>query len=697
MKFSFCNLQLAISSFLGMILSLSAQAQAPAGDDLEALQEKFTKAAMLKTAPSVVQIQTSGGLDVIASDPKTGAGIQKGVGPTTGLVVAPDGFIISSSFNFAHKPAEIFVAVPGKKDRFVAKVVAADQTRMLTLLKIDADNLPVPAAVPRKEIKVGQWSLALGRTWANVDSPPSVSVGIISALDRIWGKALQTDAKISPVNYGGPLVDIHGRVQGVLVPASPRAQDETAGHEWYDSGIGFAIPLEDIFAVLPRLKKGENLKRGLLGITPKSGDLFGHTPEVGSVAPESAAAAAGIRPGDVITEIDGTPVVRQAQIMHLLGRKYEGDTVSVKVKRGADELSFPDLKLSGELAAVRHAFLGILPMRDDPEAGVEVRYVYPKSPAAAAGLKTGDRILAAAIGKDQAKPILGRDAFLSLLNALSPGKEIKLEVRRQGAKKNETMPVQLAALPDTVPEALPESATLKKALDPPKGPQAPPLPRKEPEEKEAKKAETGLLKRTNSAGDRDYWIYVPDNYDPNISHALLVWLHPVQPNKEKDAEAMVNQWSDFCKKHHLILLGPRAVNESGWLKSEADFVRETVKEVLATYTIDRQRIVAHGMGMGGELAFYLGFLARDSVRGVATVGAAFAGAPKENVANQRLSFFLVAGGKDPRAKAILETRNQLLNQKFSVVFEEVPDMGYQYLDAPRLQELVRWLDALDRL
>src|SRR5438045_3720475 len=83
-------------------------------------------------------------------------------------------------------------------------------------------------------------ALALGRTWASADAPPSVSVGIISALDRIWGKAVQTDAKVSPVNYGGPLVDVQGRVQGILVPASPRGQDETAGHEWYDSGIGFA-------------------------------------------------------------------------------------------------------------------------------------------------------------------------------------------------------------------------------------------------------------------------------------------------------------------------------------------------------------------------------------------------------------------------------------------------------------------------
>src|SRR5581483_2693570 len=135
---------------------------------------------------------------------------------------------------------------------------------------------------PKKEFKVGQWALAVGRTWsAGADGPPSVSVGIVSALDRIWGKAVQTDAKVSPTNYGGPLVDLQGRVIGVLVPASPRAEGETAGLEWYDSGIGFAIPLEDVLAALPRLKQGKDLKRGLLGVTMKSQNMHGAAPVVG--------------------------------------------------------------------------------------------------------------------------------------------------------------------------------------------------------------------------------------------------------------------------------------------------------------------------------------------------------------------------------------------------------------------------------
>src|SRR5439155_3238337 len=109
--------------------------------------------------------------------------------------------------------------------------------------------------------------------------------------------------KVSPTNYGGPLIDLSGRVQGVLVPASPQAEGETAGFEWYDSGIGFAVPLEDIFTVLPRMKKGTEktpvvLKRGYLGILMRSTEMFEAVPTIGSVLPGSAAEKAGLLPGD---------------------------------------------------------------------------------------------------------------------------------------------------------------------------------------------------------------------------------------------------------------------------------------------------------------------------------------------------------------------------------------------------------------
>jgi serine protease Do len=718
----FLLLTMALLAWLEMTAFVAAQP--PSGTNLDDVQEAAMRAAVAKVAPSVVQIETSGGSDVIASS-SAGQQIRKGTGPTTGLIVSPDGYLISSAFNFANKPAAIFVAIPGNKERLVAKVIATDHTRMVTLLKVDATGLPVPAATPKKEIRIGHWALALGRTWATLDSLPSISAGIVSALGRIYGKAIQTDAKVSPVNYGGPLVDLEGRVMGLVVPASPRGQDETAGYEWYDSGIGFAIPLEDINAVLPRLKQGQDLKKGQLGISLQSQDIYGVKPVVANTVPDSAAQRGGIKAGDILTEINGVPVVRQAQILHLLGDKYEGDTVSVKVLRDQEELSFPNLKLTGTLSAFIYPFLGILPIRDDAELGEEVRYVFPSSPAEAAGLKIGDRIMKIGTSEDALTPFSGRDGLTALLNQLQPGMEIKLEVNRKDPKKTETIKLTLGILSEVLPDKLSDEATRRQALAtkkpapaaPPRqgqrGPGAPSRPRgpqKDNEKKdetkaedkaeakkpEDKKTETGLLKRTTQSGDHEYWVYVPEDYDANVAHALVIWLHPAGRGKDKDTENMISSWEDFCSDNHIILLCPRAESEAGWLASEVEFIQQVAQDVMNEYTIDRQRIIAHGMGIGGQMAYYLGFYARDLIRAVATTGAVLTNPVKDSVANQRLSFFIVAGGKDPLAEAIAETKTKLTAHKFPVVYQEIPEMGNQYFDAVTLHELIRWIDSLDR-
>jgi serine protease Do len=693
-------------------------AQPPSGTDVDDIQQAAMKAAVARVAPSVVQIETSGGSDVIGSG-GIGQQIRKGTGPTTGLIVSADGYIVSSAFNFANKPSAIFVAIPGHKERLVAKAVATDQTRMITLLKVDAQGLPVVETTPKKEIRVGQWALSLGRTWASLDSLPSVSVGIVSALGRIYGKAIQTDAKVSPVNYGGPLVDLEGRVLGVLVPASPRGKDETAGYEWYDSGIGFAIPLEDIKAVLPRLKEGQDLHEGRLGISLQSQDIYGARPVILNVAPDSTAQHAGIKAGDIITEINGLRVVRQAQILHVLGEKYEGDTVSVKVLRGKEELSFANLKLTGPLNAFVYPFLGVLPVRDDPDPGEEIRYIFPNGPAQAAGLKPGDRIMKIGVGEDFTS-FSGRDELTALLNHLQPGMEIKLEVTRKESKKTETVSLALGVLSDALPDKLANEASHRKALTPkkaapagplapgrprPAGPRRPPAPPKEDEQEkgkkeekkaEEKKVETGLLKRATQTGDHDYWLYVPEDYDPEISYALAIWLHPAGKGKDKDTENMIALWEDFCSDNHIILLCPRAESETGWLASEAEFIQQVARDVMAEYTIDHQRVIAHGMGIGGQMAYYLGLNVRDLIRGVATTGAVLTNPVKDTAASQRLSFFIVAGGKDPLAQAIAETKTKLSAHKYPVVYREIQEMGNQYFDAVTLHDLIRWIDSLDR-
>src|SRR6516165_9009167 len=136
---------------------------------LEAKEEQAIKQAAAIVAPSLVRIETVGGLDRVGQ-------ILTVTGPTTGVIVSPDGYIISSAFNFASRPASILATLSDGR-RLPAAQVATDKLKMLTLLKVEADNLPVPSAAPTASFHVGQWSIALGKT---LDETASISVGIVS-------------------------------------------------------------------------------------------------------------------------------------------------------------------------------------------------------------------------------------------------------------------------------------------------------------------------------------------------------------------------------------------------------------------------------------------------------------------------------------------------------------------------------------
>ncbi|MFT3882545.1 MAG: PDZ domain-containing protein [Gemmatales bacterium] len=272
----------------------------------------------------------------------------------------------------------------------------------------------------------------------------------------MWGKALQTDAKVSPVNYGGPLVDLQGRVIGILVPLAPRGESETAGVEWYDSGIGFAVPMADVLAVLPKLKEGKTLRKGRMGVLMKNEDPVMTESEITSVTLESPASKLGLKVGDKVVAVDGKPIKNQAQFLHAMGPKYEGDTISLKIKRGDQELSFNNVTLTGQPTSHTHAYLGILPVRDDNENGVTVRYVFPESPAAKAGIEVGDRIMTI-----DTMPISDRDMLQMVLNRLLPGMTTKLGVKKKSSTK--TLTVALAAIDDAIPVGELAVGTAKKA------------------------------------------------------------------------------------------------------------------------------------------------------------------------------------------------------------------------------------------
>jgi poly(3-hydroxybutyrate) depolymerase len=215
-------------------------------------------------------------------------------------------------------------------------------------------------------------------------------------------------------------------------------------------------------------------------------------------------------------------------------------------------------------------------------------------------------------------------------------------------------------------------------------------------EKKDEKPETGLLKRANAALGREYYVYVPTNYDPNIAHGLIVWFHAAGKGG-KDADDLVKIWQTFCEDFNFVVVAPKSQNNDGWVASETEAVMQDVKEVMGQYTIDRARVVAHGMGIGGQMAFYVGFNARDTVRAVATTGAVLGTQPKDNVPTQQLSFYVVGGEKDPLFKDIAAAKPKLAEKKYPVVFRQIAEFGKEYLDQQTLLELMRWMDSLDRI
>jgi serine protease Do len=668
--------------------------------NLNKLLQEAMKESAAKVAPSVVQIVTEGGADMVVITPK-GPAFRKAMGPTTGVVVASNGYIISSAFNFINNPTGIFVSVPGMAEPVVAKKIATDRNRMVTLLKIDKTGLPVPAAVPVKDIREGQWSIALGRTLnTKREAPPSMSKGVISAVGRIWGKALQTDCKISPVNYGGPIIDIQGRVQGILIPASPQVKDdslsmdETAGFEWYDSGIGFAIPFEEVLAILPRLKQGKDLKavslNGLIGPGSKNDDVLEGTVMVRQVAKDSPAARAGLKAGDQIVEVDGQPTLRMGQFRHVLGRMYDGDRVSLKFKRDGDVVELKEVELTGAAQSYAHPFLGILPMRDDPRLALEIRFVYPKSPADVAGLTAGDRIVKFGTAK-KLEPFTGpkhaRGQLGDFLNTLLPGNTLDLEVLRKNGK-TETLSVKLGNLTQEliIPDKL-EKTSLEKARDP--------VGKNMKAEPDTRKVEKGLKKLTMPTGE-EYWVFVPDTYDSDVSHGLVVWLHLPGVNEEKDFNDFVNKWEDLCEQRNLILLFPVTQGQNGLLPGDAGFIVGEVRDALERFTIDRQRIVAHGTGIGGQMAVHLGFNNRDLFRGVVSLGAV-AAHPRDNVKDQRLAFYFAGGELDPLIDHIGKSAAKLLDMNFPATYRKIAGKSREYFEERQLREVAAWIDSLDKL
>lgn len=650
-----------ILGFPAVALFLASVAAAQDGD-LDLLEQEAFRAAVGRVAPTIVCIETIGGLDRVGET-------LFGSGPTTGLVVTPDGCILSSAYNFLNKPASILVQLPGGV-RKPAELVATDLNRMLALLKVEPDDpLPVPPIAPVSELRVGQWAIAVGRGYES--DRPNMAVGVISATNRIWGKAIQTDAAVSPSNYGGPLVDIRGRVMGILVPLSPEGNQPIAGVEWYDSGIGFAIPAEEALAILPRLQSGKDLHPGLTGLGFGTADSFTAAPAVVNVRPGSPAYEAGLKAGDKIVEVDGRPVLRIADVKVALSRRYAGDSVRVSVRRGDEQIE-KEFSLVAELQPYAHPLLGVLPLRSGGEkSGVAIRFIYPDSPAEKSGLKPGDVITSA--GGTQ---VGDAAALRSLLDQHKPDESLEIAYLRDGAAQKAD--IVLARLPDEAPGGPLPPADADQNAEPAAAGSEKPAP-------------TGLVQLKAREFPNESWVYVPENYRREIPHGLVVWLDATDGF---DRDALVAQWKEHCRRDRLILLLPRPAADEGWEGPDVELVSGLVTQLERSYTLDPARIVVGGQREGGTLACLVAFRNRQRFTGLVPVDAELPRRLPENEPSYRLAFFAARSAE--RAERLDAAVERLRAMKYPVAVRELGEKS-RGLSVEEVGELARWVDCLDRL
>ncbi len=262
------------------------------------------------------------------------SGFKKAEGPTTGVILSADGYILTSAWNFDGKPSVVTVTTAAKRT-YAAKLLGVDRAAGLALIKIDAENLPVPKFLDPDNVPLGAWAFALGRPLGA--GRCDVKYGVISARNRVEGNALQTDAATSPANYGGPLIDIEGNVYGIIVPLGARGEE--ANPNWYDSGIGFVAPVRDIQAVIKRLgREGIELKPAFLGVNlddarTKTGA------KITALTPDGPAAKAGIKKGDLITRLGDDAVANGFTLRFAIGRRRAGESVKLTVRRDDKDLT----------------------------------------------------------------------------------------------------------------------------------------------------------------------------------------------------------------------------------------------------------------------------------------------------------------------------------------------------------------------
>ena len=265
-------------------------------------------------------------------------------GQGSGFIIDSSGIILTNA-HVVDRADKVTVLLKDGRT-FEGKVQGVDEVTDLAVVKIAGNNLPVASLGDSSDVKVGDWAIAVGNP-LGLDN--TVTLGIVSTLQRSSSQVgipdkrldfIQTDAAINPGNSGGPLLNEQGEVIGINTAIRPDAM-----------GIGFAIPIDQAKAIATKLAQGEKITHPYLGIrmatlTPELAAENNSDPNspfmipevngvlVVQVLPNTAAATAGIRRGDVVTEINGQPITSADQLQRIVERSGVNQLLKVKVQRG---------------------------------------------------------------------------------------------------------------------------------------------------------------------------------------------------------------------------------------------------------------------------------------------------------------------------------------------------------------------------
>ncbi|MBP6334578.1 MAG: Do family serine endopeptidase [Bacteroidia bacterium] len=267
-------------------------------------------------------------------------------GSGSGVILSNDGFIVTNNHVVAN--AENISITLNDNRTFPAKVIGSDPSTDLALLKIDEKNLPFVNVGNSDEVVVGEWVLAVGNPF-NLTS--TVTAGIVSAKARNIGilpdqykieSFIQTDAAVNPGNSGGALVNTRGELIGINTAIASNTGSYT--------GYSFAVPVNLVKKVTDDLAEFGSVQRGFIGVSIR--DLDSKLAEekgikevkgiyVAGLTPDGAAADAGLKEGDIITQIGQFPINSSPQLQEQIGRYRPGDKVNVTIMRDGSQKTIP--------------------------------------------------------------------------------------------------------------------------------------------------------------------------------------------------------------------------------------------------------------------------------------------------------------------------------------------------------------------